>query len=47
MFSHDFQENLTNTVKVNIEGMKFEVFQELLRFIYSGKVQDLDKHARE
>jgi hypothetical protein len=45
MFAHDYQENLTNIVE--IKDFKFEVFEELLKFIYSGKVDDLDKHAAD
>jgi hypothetical protein len=43
MFAHNFKENLTNVVE--IRDIKLEVFQELLRFIYCGKVNDLNKHA--
>jgi hypothetical protein len=41
MFAHNFKENLTNVV--TIKDVKFEVFQELLRFIYAGKVQNMEK----
>lgn len=41
MFAHNFQESVTNTVIVN--DIKFEVFQELMRFVYSGKVRDMER----
>jgi speckle-type POZ protein len=36
MFQHSMEENLTN--QIEIEDIEPEVFQELLRFIYTGKV---------
>jgi hypothetical protein len=44
-FANDYQENITNSVE--IKDFKFEVFEGLLKFIYSGKVDDLDKHAAD
>jgi hypothetical protein len=40
MFSHDTVELQTNTVK--IEDLKFEVFQEILRYIYCNKIENLE-----
>ena len=37
MFQHPTKENLTNQIK--IEDIEPDVFQELLRFIYTGRVQ--------
>jgi speckle-type POZ protein len=37
MFQHPMEENLTNQIK--IEDIEPDVFQELLRFIYTGRVQ--------
>jgi speckle-type POZ protein len=37
MFQHPSKENLTNQIK--IEDIEPDVFQELLRFIYTGRVQ--------
>ena len=36
MFKHSTKENVTN--QIEIEDIKPEVFQELLRFIYTGRV---------
>lgn len=44
MFEHDMQESKENTVK--IADIRAEVFQEVLRFIYTGKVQAMDQLAR-
>ncbi|XP_038116036.1 speckle-type POZ protein [Culex quinquefasciatus] len=44
MFEHDMQESKENTVKIT--DIRAEVFQEVLRFIYTGKVQDMDQLAR-
>jgi hypothetical protein len=43
MFSHNFQESLTNIVE--IKGIVFEVFREMLRFAYCGKVENLHEMA--
>ena len=37
MFQHPMEENLTN--KIKIDDIEPDVFQELLRFIYTGRVQ--------
>lgn len=43
MFAHDMQENAKNTV--NIKDIKCEVFKEMLRFIYAGRVDGIGKIA--
>jgi len=43
MFEHDFKEKNEN--RVNIDDVPLNVFEELLRYIYSGKVVDMDKYA--
>lgn len=43
MFEHDMKENTDN--EVEIKEIKYEVFKELLRFIYAGKVNDIDNVA--
>lgn len=44
MFAHDILRENDNTI-VNIEGIKCEIFEELLRFIYAGKVNEIEKIA--
>lgn len=41
MFKHDMKEKNQSLVK--IEDIEFEVFQELIRFIYTGKVNNVEK----
>lgn len=45
MFEHQMKENTENVVK--IVDMSTEVANELLNFIYSGKVQNLKKVAKD
>ena len=40
MFAHDMKENNEN--KVKIENIDSRVFQEVLRYMYTGKVSDID-----
>lgn len=44
MFAHDMQEKLDNTVK--IEDIEYDTLKELLRFIYAGKVENLENLAK-
>ena len=41
MFSHDFAETVSN--KVVITDLESEAVLEMLRFIYTGKVQQMEK----
>lgn len=43
MFSHDLLESQENTVK--IVDTEFEILQELIRYIYCDRVEDLEKVA--
>lgn len=45
MFEHEMQESKEN--RVTIEDVKPRVFQEVLRFIYTGIVKELDQLANE
>jgi len=45
MFEHDTIENRTG--KVKIEDIDQETFEELLHYIYSGKIHKLDRFAME
>ncbi|CAB0032566.1 unnamed protein product [Trichogramma brassicae] len=45
MFSCDMQENATN--RVIIQDIGSEVFRELVRFVYTGRIERLDRHAKE
>ncbi|XP_065202413.1 speckle-type POZ protein-like [Planococcus citri] len=45
MFQHDLQENQTSRIQVN--DINEVVFLEILRFIYTGKVENLDSLASE
>jgi hypothetical protein len=40
-----YRENLTNIVE--IKDIKFEVFEKLLKYIYSGRVDNLNKHTAD
>lgn len=41
MFKHNMKERNQNVV--HIDDMEFEVFQEFIRFIYSGKINEIEK----
>lgn len=43
MFEHDMKENAKN--EVDIEGINREVFKEMLRFMYAGKVNGIENIA--
>ena len=43
MFQHDMKENLKN--KVDLNDIVPEVFEELLKYIYTGKVSNLQQMA--
>lgn len=43
MFQHDMKENAKN--EVDIEGINRDVFKELLRFMYAGKVHGIENIA--
>ncbi|RZF37282.1 hypothetical protein LSTR_LSTR005614 [Laodelphax striatellus] len=43
MFEHDMEEKQKNTVV--IQDIEYHVFKEVIRFIYTGKVQNLDSMA--
>ena len=45
MFEHDLEESKRN--RVVIEDMSAGAAEELLYFIYTGKVKDLDEHVHE
>jgi len=45
MFSHDLEECKQN--RVEIPDVDVDVFYEMLRFIYTGEVRDLDELAFE
>lgn len=45
MFAHDKGGNLTS--KVEIEGIDYEIFMEMLRFIYTGKVNNMEGAAKK
>lgn len=43
MFEHDMKENFQSTVE--IQDIDYEVFQEVLRFVYAGKVNNIERIA--
>ncbi|XP_065206808.1 speckle-type POZ protein B-like [Planococcus citri] len=45
MFRNDMEENATNVVKISDIGQ--DVFEEILRYIYCGKVKNLEKLVYE
>lgn len=45
MFKHGMKESLENTVE--IDDVNYEVMQELFRFVYTGKINNIDKLARD
>ena len=45
MFQNDLKE--ANEGRVEIPDVSAEVFGQLLRYIYSGKIPDMDKYALE
>ncbi|KAJ8680808.1 hypothetical protein QAD02_016595 [Eretmocerus hayati] len=45
MFNHDFKENISN--EVNIEDQSYEIMKEFFRYIYSAKVNEIEKYAAE
>lgn len=45
MFSNECKESKEN--KVIISDVSIEVFKEMLQFIYTNKVKQMEKHAKE
>lgn len=45
MFSNECKESKEN--KVIISDVSFEVFKEMLQFIYTNQVKQIDKYAKE
>ena len=45
MFKNGMKENQDNAIKIT--DIKYEVFQELLRFIYTGKIENIDIVAND
>lgn len=43
MFEHNMTETLTNRIEIN--DIDYNIFRELLRFIYTGKIMSLKKYA--
>ena len=45
MFQHDCKES--RNLVVNVEDVSPEVFQEILRFLYTGSIHEMDKFAMD
>lgn len=45
MFKHNMKENNTNIIEIS--DVSYDIMKELLLFIYSGKVEDMQKNAKK
>ena len=45
MFRHEYKEKVDSAV--DVKDVELDVFQEMLKYIYTGEVSSLDKHASE